>query len=81
MAFLGTFVDDHFADDANTADFFIPNYMVWDVTLEWKVYRDNVSILAGVNNVFDEDYYSSVRGDGIDPAYGRNFYAGVSFAF
>jgi Fe(3+) dicitrate transport protein len=81
VAFLGTFVDDHFADDANTADFSIPNYMVWDVTLEWKVYRDNVSILAGVNNVFDEDYYSRVRGDGIDPAYGRNFYAGVSFAF
>jgi Fe(3+) dicitrate transport protein len=40
-----------------------------------------VSITAGINNLFDEDYYSRIRSDGIDPAYGRNFYAGFGFTF
>jgi len=81
VAFLGTFVDDHFADDANTPNFFIPGYMVWDLTLEWKLYRHHLSLIGGVNNLFDEDYYARIRGDGIDPAYGRNYYAGLSLAF
>lgn len=81
VAFLGTFVDDHFADDANTPNFFIPGYMVWDLTLEWKIYRDQLSLIGGVNNLFNEDYYARIRGDGIDPAYGRNYYAGLSLAF
>jgi Fe(3+) dicitrate transport protein len=81
VALTGTFVDDHYADDANTDNFFVPAYMVWDLTLDWKVYGDHVSILAGINNLFDEDYYARIRGDGIDPAYGRNFYAGVLLAF
>lgn len=81
VSFLGTFVDDHFADDANTAAFQIPAYMTWDLTAEFKVYKDAVSIIAGVNNLFDEDYYSRIRGDGIDPAYGRNYYVGVSVKF
>lgn len=37
--------------------------------------------MAGLNNVFDESYYSRVRSDGIDPGYGRNFYVGGSFQF
>jgi len=83
LAFTGTFVDDHFADDANSANFFIPGYTTWDLTLEWKVYqkRVEVSVVAGINNLFDEDYYSRIRSDGIDPAYRRNYYLGASFAF
>ncbi len=81
LAFLGTLVDDHYADDANTDNFFVPGYLVWDLTLDWKMYRDHLSILAGINNLFDEDYYARIRGDGIDPAYGRNFYAGLALAF
>jgi Fe(3+) dicitrate transport protein len=81
LALMSTFVDDQFGDDANTAAFRIPGYSVWDLTFECKVYRDNVSVLAGVNNLFDKDYYARVRGDGIDPAYGRNYYLGVAFAF
>jgi Fe(3+) dicitrate transport protein len=80
VALTGTFVDDHYADDANSPNFFLPAYMVWDLTLEWKVYRDHVSVLGGVNNLFDEDYYARIRGDGIDPAYGRNFYVGLAVA-
>lgn len=81
VSLLGTFVDDHFADDGNTAAFQVPAYMTWDLTAEIKVYKDHASIVAGLNNLFDEDYYSRIRGDGIDPAYGRNFYLGISLRF
>jgi Fe(3+) dicitrate transport protein len=87
IAFTGTFVDDHFADDANTTTAatsrFIPGYQVFDLTFEWKVWRRDVdiSLIAGINNLFDQDYYARIRPDGIDPAYGRNYYVGASFGF
>jgi Fe(3+) dicitrate transport protein len=40
-----------------------------------------VAIHAGVNNLFDENYYARIRSDGIDPAMGRNFYGGVKLYF
>jgi len=81
VAFLGTFVDDHFATDDENPLRAIPCYAVWDLTAEVKVYKDYVSVMAGVNNIFNEQYYARIRGDGIDPAYGRNYYAGLSFTF
>jgi Fe(3+) dicitrate transport protein len=81
VAFLGTFVDDHFATDDENPDREIPAYAVWDLTAEVKIYKDRVSLMAGVNNIFNEQYYARIRGDGIDPAYGRNFYAGFSLTF
>jgi Fe(3+) dicitrate transport protein len=80
VSFLGTFVDDHNAADDGAANRAIPSYMTWDLTAEIKI-TDNFTLMAGVNNVFDEDYYSRVRSDGIDPAYGRNFYVGGSVNF
>jgi Fe(3+) dicitrate transport protein len=81
LSFLGTFVGEHFANDNNTANFTIPDYMVWDLTLEAKVYKDYVTLLGGINNLFNEDYYSRIRSNGIDPANGRNFYTGIRVAF
>jgi Fe(3+) dicitrate transport protein len=81
VAFLGTFVDDHFATDDENPDRHIPAYAVWDLTAEVKIYKDYVSLMAGVNNIFNEQYYARIRSDGIDPAYGRNFYAGFSLTF
>ena len=81
VSLQGTFVDSHFGDDANSANYVIPAYMVWDLTAEVKIYRDTVSLMAGINNLLDEDYYSRIRHDGIDPAYGRNYYLGLSFSF
>jgi Fe(3+) dicitrate transport protein len=89
VALLGTFVDNHWANDNNglfdtsnpASSGYIPGYMVWDLTAEVNVYRDNVRILAGINNLFNEDYYSRIRSNGIDPAYGRNFYAGLAFSW
>ncbi len=77
----GTFTDEHFANDTNTAQFFVPSYKVWDLTAEFRVYEDLVSVFGGVNNLFDQHYFSRVRGDGIDPADGRNYYAGVKFTW
>ncbi len=80
VALLGTFLDDHNAQDSGNPAFAIPAYMTWDLTAEVKV-TDNFSVMAGINNVFNEDYYARVRSDGIDPAYGRNYYLGGSLNF
>lgn len=79
---LTTFVDDHFADDASTPNRYIPYYKVWDLTGEVTVVKQwlkhlDLSLFGGVNNLFNENYYARIRGDGIDPAYERNFFGGV----
>ena len=81
LAFIGTFVDDSYADDANTAERFVPAHSVWDLTAEARVYKDMVTLNAGINNVFDEDYYARITNTGIDPAPRRNYYAGFSLKF
>ncbi len=40
-----------------------------------------MSVHAGINNLFSEDYYARVTDTGIDPGYARNFYAGFSLKF
>ena len=34
-----------------------------------------------MNNLLDEDYYSRIRNDGIDPAPRRNVYLGAALEF
>jgi Fe(3+) dicitrate transport protein len=80
LALLGTFVGDSFADDANTQERFVPAYTVWDLTAEVKIYKE-ISLNAGINNLFDEDYYARIANTGIDPAAGRNYYGGFSVKF
>ncbi len=77
----GTFVDDHFADDNNTAQRIVPSYKVWDLTMELKIWKEAVSVFGGVNNVFNEKYFARVRSDGIDPAAGRNYYGGMKLVW
>jgi Fe(3+) dicitrate transport protein len=81
LAFLGTIVDRSFAENSNAAERAVPGYMVWDLTAEVKVYKDLIGVTAGINNLFDEDYYARVRNDGIDPANRRNYYGGISLKF
>lgn len=81
VAFLGTLLSDHYATDDENPTREIPSYTTWDLTAEVRVFRDWVSIVGGINNLFDEDYYARIRGDGIDPAYGRNYYAGLQLSF
>lgn len=81
IGFLGNFSGASFADSSNTPSRFIPAYDVWDLTIEAKVFQDWVTLIAGVNNIFDRNYYSRIRSDGIDPAAPRNWYAGVKVEF
>jgi Fe(3+) dicitrate transport protein len=89
ISLTGTFVDEHFWQDSNrrgavgteTIPAVIPAYGVWDLAAEARVYRDRVSVLAGINNLFNEDYYARIRGDGIEVTPHRNYYAGLRFSF
>ena len=81
LAFLGTLVDDHFADDGNSTERFIPSYSVWDLTFETGLWKDKLSLVAGVNNIFDKEYFARIRSNGVDPALPRNIYAGLNYKF
>ena len=85
VALTGTFVGDHYWQDNNLAGTVgtdhVASYIVWDLTAEVRLYKDIVSVVGGINNLLDEDYYSRVRSDGIDPAPRRNFYGGVKVTF
>lgn len=81
LGLAGTLVAPCFADDTNTDQRRVPAHAVWDLTAEWRVPRSPVRLIGGVNNVFDEDYYSRVRADGIDPAPRRNWYLGAALEF
>lgn len=80
VAFLATLQDNVFGDDANKAERFIPSFEVFDLLGE-IVLADQARINFGVNNLFDEKYYSRIRGNGIDPAAPRNVYAGFTVMF
>ncbi len=81
LGVTGTLSADTFADDANTAQRHVPAYAVWDLTLEARIPRTPLRVIAGINNVLDEDYYSRVRPDGIDPSPRRNYYLGAALEF
>lgn len=81
LALTGTLTADSFADDGNTASRYVPAHAVWDLTAEWRIPGTVVRLIGGLNNVLDEDYYSRIRNDGIDPAPGRNFYLGAALEF
>jgi Fe(3+) dicitrate transport protein len=88
LALTGTAVDEHFFQDSNgTAGTgvnviaaVIPSYQVFDLTAEWSINK-NFKLLGGVNNLFDEKYYSRVRTDGIEPAAERTPYLGLEVGF
>jgi len=82
VSLLSTFMGDHFADDANTANYKVPSYKVWDLTADVNLLKNvygtfDLGIFGGINNLFDEKYFARVRSDGIDPANRRNIYGGV----
>jgi Fe(3+) dicitrate transport protein len=81
VGLLGTLVDETFADANNTPERFIPSYNVWDLTAEVNFCHGRVGVFAGINNLFNQDFYAEIRDEGIVPAYLRNYYGGVSFKF
>ncbi len=80
VSFLGTLLARHSASDTADSRFDIPAYTTWDLTAEVPLTKQ-LTLLAGLNNVFDKSYFARVSANGIDPAYGRNFYIGGSVKF
>jgi len=82
ISLTNQFVSDHFWQDSNAAGSVgtdkVDSYKVWDLAAEFQVYKESVSVFFGANNLFNEQYYSRVRSDGIEPAYERNIYAGIT---
>lgn len=81
LALTGTLSADAYADDSNTAQRYVPAYAVWDFTAEWRIPCAPLRLIAGINNLLNEDYYYRIRPDGIDPAPRRNFYLGAEWEF
>ncbi|WP_395344974.1 TonB-dependent receptor family protein [Ningiella sp. W23] len=85
-ALTATMVDDQFWQDSNQPrgegfdeiDALIPAYEVLDLSTEYEI-NASWSVYAGINNLLDENYYSRVRNDGIEPAAERTYYAGFRF--
>jgi hypothetical protein len=46
-----------------------------------KAVTENGTLRVESNNVFNEDFWAEMRDEGIVPAYGRNYYGGVSIKF
>lgn len=88
LALSGAMVDDHYWQDSNTTggtasnsiDAVVPAYQVFDLSAEWAINK-HFTLLGGVNNLFDEAYYSRVRSDGIEPAAERMPYLGIEVGF
>jgi Fe(3+) dicitrate transport protein len=89
VALMGVIMGRHFADDNNgngtigtnnPNDFEIPSYTVVDLTSDWNLNKDWV-LSAGINNLFNKQYYSRVRSDGVIWALDRNYYAGLTYKF
>ncbi|MFQ5843523.1 MAG: TonB-dependent receptor family protein [Planctomycetota bacterium] len=88
----GWWIDDSFADEANTvqgtADGLLgrqPSYSVWNARVGYarEVFegKGRLNLEVGVNNVFDESYFYRRPGKGILPGTDRSFYASISLSF
>ncbi len=86
-ALTATLVGDQYWQDSNLPrgagagliEAKIPSYEVLDFSLEYRP-AGRWTVYGGINNMLNEDYYSRVRNDGIEPALERTVYAGVRFA-
>ncbi|MEQ8859337.1 MAG: TonB-dependent receptor [Pseudomonadales bacterium] len=77
-----------YADDANSAAARVDDYRVANLRAGRRIERDGIgwNLFVGVNNAFDEDYFSNVRINQsfnrfFEPAPGRNVYGGLSIRF
>lgn len=77
---LGTFVNEHYANDNHASNFKIPSYMVYDLLAEYAL-SPHWSVNGALNNILDEAYYARVQDAGIQPTMGRNVYAGATYRF
>ncbi|HEX2855749.1 MAG TPA: TonB-dependent receptor, partial [Opitutaceae bacterium] len=81
VGLTGTLSGACYGDDGNNRERYIPAYANWDMTVECKVPGTPFNFIAGVNNLFDEDYYTRARNEGLDPSPRRNYYFGGAIEF
>ena len=55
----------------------IPQYTVVDFSGDDNP-TECVRLLAGISNLGDKAYYSCVFQNGLEPAFGQTYYAGIS---
>ena len=85
FSLTGTTVSEQYFQDSNTAggsgaSFVpakVPAYTVIDFSADYYV-NSHIRLVGGVSNFGDEKYYVRVFQNGIEPASGRKFYAGVA---
>ncbi len=80
VALMGVILGQHFGTDDNADERAIGAYTVFDLTADVNLTKAWL-VSAGINNLFDREYYSRVRNDGLVWALDRNFYAGVTYQF
>jgi Fe(3+) dicitrate transport protein len=86
VALTATLVDEQFWQDSNLSrgtgdsaiDAVIPSYEVLDLSADYQI-NEAWSVQAGINNLLDDDYYSRIRNDGIEPAAERTMYIGFKY--
>lgn len=81
LGLLSTFSASAYANDNNTQQFLMNAYNVWDFTYEVNLLKDRLSVIGGINNLFDLKYTTRITQTGIDPAMPRNWYVGVQVQF
>ena len=80
VALMGVMVSRMYGDDNNTDQREIPSYTVFDLTSDINL-THNWLVSAGINNLFNREYYSRVRSDGVIWALQRNYYLGAVYKF
>lgn len=89
ISVTGQYVSSQYFQDSNlpavagglvTVPAKIPGYTVFDLAGDYYITK-NVRLTGGVSNIFDKKYYSRVFSNGIEPAPGRQFYAGIALGF
>jgi Fe(3+) dicitrate transport protein len=81
LGLLSTFSASAYANDNNTQQYLMAAYNVWDFTYEVNLLKDRLSVIGGINNLFDLKYTTRITQTGIDPAMPRNWYVGVQVQF
>lgn len=77
----GQWLGNHFADDANTANFEIPQYSVWDLGAKIPLGVEGLNLQVAVRNLFDQNYFARIRSNGIEPGQPRIATAGLDYVF
>ncbi len=81
FALSGQWMGDQFADDANSANFQIPSYSVWDLSAQVPLGFDGLNLQVAVRNLFDQNYFARIRSNGIEPGMPRMATAGIDYSF